>query len=761
MLDGLELPLVQSLEGEAAEALQVHGVPALEGDFLQDLGRRATRFRLAGVLAGTDSAAALKTLREKHRAAAPVAFVADIATATRIDRVLIEELEARELAGRPERTEFKLSLVEYLPAPAQPDEPPPPPPPPKPVPLVAALEVTVIVDGDPGFDFSQVVVQVAGAPDGGAPIAIVLTDRTANVWTDKPMPPGAYTASASVTTPPLSGSVDARVTAGQTTRVTIHLRQGPPVAHGFVVHYWFDKALIEPCLRSVLRRVAAYATAHADEKMLIVGYTDLVGATAYNQSLSERRARGVFAYLTAGRDHDKSVAEWDALRRGGAGTTRLGDNWGVREYQQMLSGLKYYAGQIDEQHGPLTDAAVRNFQSDHALPVTGIVDDATWLALIDAYLSTDALAVPQAQFFPNCQGDIVKWLGSDEQDPVRNTEDAWRPNRRSEIVFVRAGKLPGPIAKPVTFDLPTPGAVNVKWCAGSDTDPVVILSHGAAQPNTFLVQPAEPGSLTVTGRMTTEGGAAAGGVRYVLTAPDGEYLDGERKQGPDRGRPIPGTTQTDGSFGHATPTPVGVYILSVLDNFTVRLASDPANSGSSPVLCVRLDGSQDLDVVLAPADGVDPRRKLTASVVDRSFVPLAATAVALTFPDGSSDTATTDAQGRFTTTMTDAFKTVNLRYQAGAGPNDAVQLDYFIDAGDIATADGVSRRLHNLGYAPEANLADAVAAFQATQGINPTGATDDNTRTRLNAVYGGDTPLFPVFDDTPQPVAPNPLSTDP
>src|SRR5487761_1509571 len=127
MLDDFELPLVQSFEGEETEALQRHPVPGLEGDFLQDLGRRAARFRLAGVLAGTDSANALKTLREKHRAAAPVRFVADIATATKIDTVLIEELKT-----------FELSLIEYIPAPVPHDEPVPPPPP-KPDPLVAAL----------------------------------------------------------------------------------------------------------------------------------------------------------------------------------------------------------------------------------------------------------------------------------------------------------------------------------------------------------------------------------------------------------------------------------------------------------------------------------------------------------------------------------------------------------------------------------------------------------------------------------------------
>lgn len=39
-----------------------------------------------------------------------------------------------------------------------------------------------------------------------------------------------------------------------------------------------------------------------------------------------------------------------------------------------------YTGAIDGIFGPVTDAAVRNFQSDSGLPVTGIMDERTWMA---------------------------------------------------------------------------------------------------------------------------------------------------------------------------------------------------------------------------------------------------------------------------------------------------------------------------------------------------------------------------------------------
>ena len=128
MLDEIELQLVQKIDTEQQQILAQHSVPALDGDFLQGLGRRASRVTLSGMMTGPESGEQLKTLREKFRAATPVSFVADIATATKVDEVIIEEMAVRELAGKPERFEYALALREYLPAPpwvqtAQPEGP--------------------------------------------------------------------------------------------------------------------------------------------------------------------------------------------------------------------------------------------------------------------------------------------------------------------------------------------------------------------------------------------------------------------------------------------------------------------------------------------------------------------------------------------------------------------------------------------------------------------------------------------------------------
>lgn len=117
MLGDVELQLVQKIDTEDDQVFIPHSIPALEGDFLQGIGRRATSVALTGVITGTEAKESLKTLRDKFRAAEPVSFVADIATATKVTQVIIEEMGVRELAGLPEQFEYALTLREYIPPP--------------------------------------------------------------------------------------------------------------------------------------------------------------------------------------------------------------------------------------------------------------------------------------------------------------------------------------------------------------------------------------------------------------------------------------------------------------------------------------------------------------------------------------------------------------------------------------------------------------------------------------------------------------------
>ncbi len=63
--------------------------------------------------------------------------------------------------------------------------------------------------------------------------------------------------------------------------------------------FGFDSTTIQPQGRENLRTLAANLDKYPDTDLLIVGHTDDVGADAYNQSLSERRARAAADFLIA------------------------------------------------------------------------------------------------------------------------------------------------------------------------------------------------------------------------------------------------------------------------------------------------------------------------------------------------------------------------------------------------------------------------------------------------------------------------------
>jgi outer membrane protein OmpA-like peptidoglycan-associated protein len=637
VLDDLELELVQKIDSEQDQDLVQTGVPGLDGDFLASNGRRATRFTLIGVVAGDEAGEGLKKLREKFAIAEPVPFVSDIATATKVDKVLIEEMGVRELAGRPSRFEYSFTLREFKPA------PPPviiiiPPPPPQ---RETCLEVTVIVEDDPNFDFSTITIAVTGTSAAGAPVNITLgeAERNGNVWTKEDMPAGTgYTAVASTQVPEqMSGSTTFNVEQDvcPNTAVII-LRRGVKLGSAYLIHYRFDKSFVEPCLRAVLREVADRArTGPADEKILIVGHTDLTGSDEYNQSLSERRARGVFAFLMYGQDPAAAVAEWNHLRRPQVNFTRtINDNWGTRQYQYMLQDLNFYNDRIDGVHASNTTAAVRRFQQSKGLPQTGAVDDATWPVLIDDYMKQDSLRIDPGKFLVNCSPELLKWLGCGEKDPVVNTENALRQNRRTEIVFARVTELPCRVAPPVTLNLPAaevppPAGFVGQWCLGADGDSRTCFLRRAGDPedSRILVSPANPATMQARGRMRFEDGRPAAGVRYVLVAPDGEFMDGEVPSGASRGEPREGITDADGRFAYPRDKGVGVWIMEVQANVLARLEEEPPSRARGNVVCKRMDGSSEFNIILSsrPAsfefvDATDVERTIDATIFEQPFL---------------------------------------------------------------------------------------------------------------------------------------------
>ena len=771
MLDDIELQNVQYIEVDGDQVLTQHDIPALEGDFFQRLGRRASQVTLTGVLTGPDAQAdsaaeaeldvkaRLKRLRDKFRAATPVSFVADITTSTRIDQVLIEEMGVRELAGKPERFEYTFTLREYIPAPERRQKKPPD--------KKSSLLVTVIVEGEPDYDYNTITVS-SNIP-GYSTLTKSTNQSTDNTWQEREIPPGNYTVTA---TPPtdeierrlrpksesvqvpkggqgtvtiilrregtatlivhvkveghpdfdfstvtvtvhkdealfktlnrventntwreenfpagtytvkaetdelggMSETESAQVPEVGTEEVTITLRTGnQKVVKYLVVHFWFDKSFIEPCMRAVMREVAKRLKEHGEEKLVILGHTDKQGPDIYNQFLSERRARSAYAYLTFGRDSKteaEAVDEWDRLRRQRPpGTERsIHDTWGAREYQYMLQDLGYYRGNITEVHDEPTSGAVRNFQRKHQdddkkpLVIDGVVGDKTWRALIRAYLEQDSLDVKADRFLLNvnaekkCDGSkdtkdtpvkdggIVKWLGTGEDDPVKNggptrndgnTIDAWRPNRRTEFLFVKESKFPSEVAEPATLQMPPlPGGRKKRkrrWCLGDSNsgrncfvEPHVPPRKSTCPSNgaPWSREPVHPETLQVKGSIQFEDGRPLANAEYVLLSADGEYLhkgaDGEPDLGevpqkpkppkparPRKGRPILPYNRTDknGKFNYPRDTPAGVYVLEVKGPYVLRVKDRPNSKAKGNIVCKSLnrnDSKFDVIVTAVP-----------------------------------------------------------------------------------------------------------------------------------------------------------------
>ncbi len=102
---------------------------------------------------------------------------------------------------------------------------------------------------------------------------------------------------------------------GKTRGIKPHADAPAPYADAPMVTFAFGSAELTPQARQVLDQLAiALQSEQLDrDRFLIEGYTDAVGSEAYNQRLSEQRARAARAYLTA---KQVSPARLEALGKG-------------------------------------------------------------------------------------------------------------------------------------------------------------------------------------------------------------------------------------------------------------------------------------------------------------------------------------------------------------------------------------------------------------------------------------------------------------
>lgn len=79
------------------------------------------------------------------------------------------------------------------------------------------------------------------------------------------------------------------------------------------VSFDFDSASLKPAFLPTLNKVAGILSRYPKTRVTVIGHTDNVGSDAYNQALSERRARSVVNYLG---DHGVARARLEAVGRG-------------------------------------------------------------------------------------------------------------------------------------------------------------------------------------------------------------------------------------------------------------------------------------------------------------------------------------------------------------------------------------------------------------------------------------------------------------
>lgn len=121
MIDDLELPLVQEIATHDRRSLAEHKPPGMEGSLLQNLGRRPERLTLWGIAAGDDAQGTIEKLDEKFKAGGPFAFTADISSDSEIEKVVIDDFQVQEIAGKPQRFAFTLALREFI-EPVEPED---------------------------------------------------------------------------------------------------------------------------------------------------------------------------------------------------------------------------------------------------------------------------------------------------------------------------------------------------------------------------------------------------------------------------------------------------------------------------------------------------------------------------------------------------------------------------------------------------------------------------------------------------------------
>ncbi|CAA2101646.1 Photosystem I P700 chlorophyll a apoprotein A2 [Methylobacterium bullatum] len=146
---------------------------------------------------------------------------------------------------------------------------------------------------------SSYTVTVGGAAIGEAPSRFTEIGLPSSRWEERPQPSGTASAGGASSFGAKGMTSEARLKTDANLSALGARREGAGILVELPsdVLFDFDKSVIRAEARPALVRLAEVLRAMPKARMAIAGHTDAMGADAYNQALSERRAVSVRAWL--------------------------------------------------------------------------------------------------------------------------------------------------------------------------------------------------------------------------------------------------------------------------------------------------------------------------------------------------------------------------------------------------------------------------------------------------------------------------------
>jgi hypothetical protein len=265
-------------------------------------------------------------------------------------------------------------------------------------------------------------------------------------------------------------------------------------------------------------------------------------------------------------------------------------------------------------------------------------------------------------------------------------------------------------------------------------NPVVMGATNVCIGDAGVVAPATPGAAMPKPSLAAMPAAAAAQAQTLIEAAKAGVPFCEKCQHVTDGLGAGGSEQSAGSGQSSNAASTG------------SAASESEGEGNSTgdTAKSQTQGDENKSPELIP---------LSVIVHDSSGVPQEGLQVEVNFDDGHTERAQTNSMGNFVVMIKQQHESATIKYTIPGEEPVEIDLreDFFIDMPGTDADDGLRRRLHNLGYMADDDLAVAVTSFQATHGLPTTGEADQETREKLLSVHDGDDPILPVIDldDTP------------